>query len=37
MIPIRDSYLTMMLKDELGGNSVVYAICTISPSSNQLA
>ncbi|CDW74177.1 kinesin heavy chain [Stylonychia lemnae] len=34
-VPFRDSKLTRMLKDSLGGNCKTVMIATISPSSNQ--
>ena len=33
-VPYRDSKLTRILKDSLGGNSKTFLICTISPMSN---
>lgn len=35
-VPFRDSKLTRMLKDSLGGNCRTVMIATISPSSNQI-
>lgn len=34
-VPYRDSKLTRMLKDSLGGNSKTVMIATVSPASNQ--
>jgi kinesin family protein 18/19 len=34
-VPFRDSKLTRMLKDSLGGNSKTVMIATVSPASNQ--
>ncbi len=35
-IPYRNSTLTKLLKNSLGGNSITYVICTISPSSRDI-
>jgi kinesin family protein 18/19 len=35
-VPYRDSKLTRMLKDSLGGNCKTVMIATISPASNQI-
>ena len=31
-VPYRDSKLTRLLQDSLGGNTLTYLICTLSPS-----
>ncbi len=36
-IPYRDSKLTHILKDSLGGNSLTHIIITLSPSSQSLS
>jgi len=36
-VPYRNSVLTKLLKNSLGGNSLTSIICTVSPSSEHVA